>query len=151
MEDYLRALLGWKIETFDVDTLNRYGFPNGTKRPPSKITLGELSGHKGKSVDDLIAEAVKAHLEEFQSFNDLGEVKRALVQCGINNGIVEAHNFGDLPAMLSRRHNIVHKADRNEVTGGQGNQKTKSIGSKTVKNFRQSVKGLRNFVSDELG
>lgn len=151
MEDYLRALLGWKVETFDEDTLNRYGFPNGTKRPPTKITLGELSAHKGKSVDDLISEAVKGHLEEFQSFNDLGEVKRALVQCGIGQATVDAHNFGELPVMILRRHNIVHKADRNEVAGGQGNHKTKSIGSATVKNYLQSVKDLRNFISDELG
>lgn len=151
MEDYLRSLLGWKIAAFDEETLNKYGFPNGTKRPPTKITLGELSAHRGKSVDALIEEAVKGHLEEFQSFNDLGEVKRALEQCGIDHATVDGHNFGDLPAMISRRHNIVHKADRNEVIGGQGNHKTKSIGAATVNNYLQSVKDLRDFVTNELG
>ncbi len=151
LEDYLRSLLAWKIETFDEETLNRYGFPNGTKRPPTKVTLGELSAHRGKSINALIAEAVQFHLEEFQSFNDLGEVKRALEQCGINHATVDARNYGDLPEMISRRHNIVHKADRNEVVGGQGNHKTKSIGSATVRNYLQSVKDLRDFVSDELG
>ena len=150
LEDYLRSLLEWKIETFDKDTLNQYGFPTGKKRPPSKVTLGELSEYKGKSVDELISEAVQFHLENFQSFNDLGEVKQALKQCGIDHATVDARNYGDLPEMISRRHNIVHKADRNEVVGGQGNHRTKSIGSATVRNYLQSVKGLRDFVSNEL-
>ena len=151
MEDYLRSLLSWKIGSFEAETLNGYGFPNSNKRPPLKITLGELSAHRGKTVDALIEEAVKHHLEEFQSFNDVGEVKRALKQCGIEANIVEAHNFGELQAMIARRHNIVHKADRNEVIGGQGNHQTKSIGSRTVKNYLQSVRDLRDFVSQELG
>lgn len=151
MEDYLRSLLSWKVGTFGEETLNKYGFPNGTKRPPTKITLGELSVHRGKTVNDLIEEAVKGHLEEFQSFNDLGEVKKALEQCGVDHDTVDTKNFGDLPAMISRRHNIVHKADRNDVAGGQGNHKTKSIGSATVQNYLKSVKHLRNFVLEELG
>jgi hypothetical protein len=151
MEDYLRSLLLWKIGEFDEEALNKYGFPNGTKRPPTKITLGELSAHRGKTVDDLIEDAVKSHLEEFQSFNDLGEVKRALKQCGIGHEEVEDFNFGELPAMISRRHNIVHKADRNDAAGGQGNHKTKSISKPTVVNYVQAVKELRDFVTGELG
>lgn len=151
MEDYLRSLLAWKIETFDQETLNNYGFPNGNKRPPTKITLGELAAHRGKSVNDLITEAIEAHLEEFQSFNDLGEVKKALKQCGIGNGTVDARDFSDLPDMIARRHNIVHKADRNDVVGGQGNHRTKSLGRPAVERYVQSVKSLRDFVTEELG
>lgn len=151
MEDYLRSLLLWKIGDFDEETLNKYGFPNGAKRPPTKITLGELSAYRGKTVDDLIEDAVKSHLEEFQSFNDLGEVKRALERCGIRHEALEDFNFGELPAMISRRHNIVHKADRNDAAGGQGNHKTKSISKPTVVKYVHAVKTLRDFVTEELG
>lgn len=151
MEDYLRSLLVWKIDTFDAATLSAYGLPTGKPNPPKKFDLGELSKHKGMSVDDLIAKAVQSHLEEFQSFNNLGDVKGALKQCGIAHPTVEDHDFGDLPTMIARRHNIVHKADRNDVVGGQGNHKTKSLGRPTVENYVASVKALRDFVTAELG
>ena len=151
MEDYLRSLLLWKIDTFDQDTLSKYGFPNGSKRPPQKVTLGELSQHKRKTVDEVIEDAVKSHLEEFQSCNDIGEVKKALKQCGIENETVDGHNYGELRGMIKRRHNIVHKADRNDAVGGRGNHQTKSIGQKTVQNYVDAVKNLKDFVSHELG
>lgn len=151
MEDYLRSLLVWKTDTFDARTLSSYGLPTGKPNPPKKFDLGDLSKHKGMSVDDLIAKAVQSHLEEFQSFNNLGEVKKALEQCGIARATVCGHDFGDLPAMIARRHNIVHKADRNDIVGGQGNHRNKSLGRRTVENYAASVKDLRDFVTAELG
>lgn len=150
MEDYLRSLMVWKINTYSEDALNAYGFANGTKRPLTKISLGELSVHRGKTVDELIFISVKSHLEEYQSFNDLGEVKKALKQCGIAAGFVETRDFGRLPEMISRRHNIVHKADRNDVDGGQGNHRTKSLSKTTVEGYVAAVKSLRDFVSENL-
>lgn len=150
MEDYLRSLMVWKVDTYSEEVLNAYGFPNGTKRPPTKITLGELSAFRGKSVDELISTAVKGHLEEYQSFNDLGEVKKALKQCGIPAGTVDGKDFGRLPEMISRRHNIVHKADRNDVDGGQGNHRTKSLGKTTIEGYVDAVKALRDFVSENM-
>lgn len=150
MEDYLRSLMVWKINTYSEEALNAYGFANGTKRPPNKISLGELSVHRGKTVDELISISVKSHLEEYQSFNDLGEVKKALKQCGIAAGVVETRDFGRLPEMISRRHNIVHKADRNDVDGGQGNHRTKSLSKITVEGYVAAVKSLRDFVSENL-
>lgn len=150
MEDYLRSLMVWKINTYSEDALNAYGFANGTKRPLTKISLGELSVHRGKTVDELISISVKSHLEEYQSFNDLGEVKKALKQCGIAAGVVETRDFGRLPEMISRRHNIVHKADRNDVHGGQGNHRTKSLSKTTVEGYVAAVKSLRDFVSENL-
>lgn len=150
LEDYLRSLMIWKIDSYSEDALNSYGFPNGNKRPPTKVSLGELAAHRGKSVDDLIVQAVKSHLDEYQSFNDLGEVKKALKQCGIAAATVEAQNYRKLPDMISRRHNIVHKADRNDVAGGQGNHRTKSLSKPTVESYVDAVKSLRDFVSAQL-
>lgn len=151
MEDFLRSLMIWKIETFDEETLTKYGFPSGHKRGKEKITLGELSAYKGKTVDALIEEAVSAQLTDYSSFNDLGEVRRALVTCGVSAAAIDGHDFGKLHEMISRRHNIVHKADRDEAARGRGNHKTKSLGKPTVEKYIQSVKNLKTFVSDELG
>ena len=46
LEDYLRSLMVWKIDSYDANVLNNYGFPDGTKRPPTKTTLGYLSNHR---------------------------------------------------------------------------------------------------------
>jgi hypothetical protein len=151
MEDYLRSLLVWKIDTFDTETLDRYGFSEGRPNPPKQIGLGKLARYRGKTVDELISDVIKIHLEEFQSFNNLGEVKKALKQCGMINETIEAHAFNRLPEMIARRHNIVHKADRNDVAAGRGNHKTKSINPKAVKAYVEAVKGLRDLVSNELG
>ena len=151
LEDFLRSMLIWKINDFDEETLTKYGFPSGHKRGKDKITLGELSAHKGKTVDALIEEAVSSHLVAYSSFNDLGEVKKALIQCGIADATVDAHDFGRMGEMISRRHNIVHKADRDEAARGRGNHKTKSIGKPTVEKYIQAVKNLKAFTSDELG
>lgn len=151
IEDYLRSLLVWKIDTFDAETLSAYGLPNGKPNPPKKFGMSELAQHKGKSVDDLIAEAVKTHLEEYQSFNHLGDVKDALKTCGVVSMTVENHDFDKLPEMIARRHNIVHKADRNDVVGGRGNHHAKPLNRAEVQRYVASVKSLRDFVSEELG
>ncbi len=150
MEEYLRSLMIWKIATYDRETLDNYGFANGTKRPPAKISLGELASHRGKSVDDLIAGAVRSHLEDFQSFNDLGEVKKSLRQCGISQDQLDANNFGSIPELIKRRHNIVHRADRNDVQGGQGNHSTKSLRKATLESYLAAVRALSAFVSANL-
>lgn len=151
LEDFLRSLLVWKIEQFDEATLTAYGFPSGRKRGKEKITLGELSAHKGKTVDALIEEAVASYLVEYSTFNDLGEVKKALIQCEVPSATLDAHDFGRLPEMISRRHDIVHKADRDEAARGRGNHKTKSIGKPTVEKYIQAVQNLKIVVADELG
>lgn len=151
LEDYLRSLMVWKIDTYPPEVLNNYMFPNGNnKRGIQKISLGELASSKGRLVDDVIKEVVKSHLDRYQSFNDLGEVKTALKQCGIAPEAVEARNFGKLHEMIARRHNIVHKADRNDVIGGQGNHGTQSLRKGTVEGYVASVKDIRDFVTDSL-
>lgn len=127
LEEYLRSLLVWKIDEFDEDTLDKFDFGIGTKRSQKSVTLGKLSMYRGKSVAEVIRESITHQLEEFQSFNDLGEVKKALERCGIDKDDIAQHGFGQLHEMIKRRHNIVHRADKNDIVGGQGNHRTKSI------------------------
>ena len=150
LEDYLRALLIWKIDQFEEEILDEFEFNKKKKRSAEKISLGELSRHREKSVAEVIDESVRSQLEEYQSFNNLGDVKKALQWCGISKKEVEKHDFGKLHVMIERRHNIVHKADRNSVVGGQGNHRTKSISKSHVERYILSVRDLSSFVSSKL-
>lgn len=150
MEDFLRYLLISKINTFSSDTLNNYSLPGQQKRGASKFSLGELASYRGKSVEELIVLSVTDYLEKYTSFNNLGEVKKALIQCGIDEEIVDSHNFGNLPDMIERRHNMVHRADRNENVGGQGNHQVKSIGAKSLINYVEAVKALKIFIEENV-
>ena len=150
MEDFLRYLLISKVNTFSPETLSKYSLPSQQKKGGSKFSLGELASYRGKSVEELIVLSVTDYLEKYTSFNNLGEVKMALIQCGIDKEIVNSHDFGNLPGMIERRHNIVHRADRNENVGGQGNHQVKSIGTKSLINYVEAVKALKIFIEENV-
>ncbi|CAN7654367.1 hypothetical protein [Rhizobium sp. LjRoot254] len=150
LEDLLRSVLTWRVPSGTEDVLDAYPFANAQHKRPDKITLGGLSAYRGMTVDALIEKSVVEFLDRWSSFNDLGEVKKALKAAGIAAAAVDAHDFGELAAMIARRHNIVHKADRNEQRGGRGNHPTKSIGLATIDNYLQSVRDLGAFVELHL-
>ena len=52
--------------------------------------------------------------------------------------------------MTSRRHLIVHRADRNPSAGGPGHKRTRSIGAKTVTTWRDTVEGFCSSILDKL-
>lgn len=150
MEDFLRSLLTWKVPLAGKEVVDEYPLTGSGRKRAEKFTLGALVQHRGKTVDELLSESIRDYLEEFSSFNDLGEVKRALVSCGMDRQTVDDHRYGDLAAMIARRHKIVHKADRNDIRGGQGNHTTASIGATALNNYLASVRSLRDFVQQHI-
>lgn len=115
-----------------------------------KFGLGDLLPYRGSTVEELIKQSVSEQLNEFASFNDVGQVKDALVRSGIAKATLDAQEFGSLAAMITRRHNIVHKADRNDQVGGQGNHPTKSIEVSHLDKYLIAVKSIRDLVAAEL-
>lgn len=150
MEEFLRSLLIWRAPHQGKDVIDAYPLAGTGKKNPDKFTLGALHVHREKTVSELNTLSVTEYLEAFQSFNDLGEVKKALKACGIAAQAVEGHDFGSLPAMIERRHNIVHRADRNNVAQGQGNHRAKPIELKYVRSYVDAVKSLRDFAQAQL-
>lgn len=150
LEDFLRSLQIWKAATWSEEIVEKFPLSGATKRG-GKLTLGALVAHRGKSVDDLIRQSITEHLEAYSSFNDLGQVKEALARTGIVEAVLDAHDYGGLAAMIERRHNIVHRADRNDAVGGSGHHQTKSIGSSHIQRYLEAVKGLRDLVVGQLG
>jgi hypothetical protein len=90
---------------------------------PEKFLLGKLVPHKGKLVDEVIKDSVQEFLQK-TSYNSASDVARALEQCGLDISFVKKF-FPAIDAMIKRRHQIVHRADRDF-----GNRRRKLVASK---------------------
>jgi len=149
MEDFLRSLLIWKLPSAAPDRLNDIPLLDVVvKKNATKFSLGALASHRGLSVDALITKSVEAYLDAFQSFNSSQDVAGALIDCDLDKQDVD---FAVLERMIKRRHDIVHKADRNAKQGKQGHHKVASIRPGEVKEFVDAVKRLRDVVDGQLG
>lgn len=104
-----------------------------------KITLADLLHHRGASVEDVIRVSIDAHLDR-SSFNNLGELKAALTRSGLSPTLVAKH-APTLAAMMARRHQIVHRADRHDGAG-PGHHAAASLGQETVRAWIGAVEEL---------
>jgi hypothetical protein len=143
-EDLLRSLAYWKLPAASAEVLAK--IPLVTAAPAMKFTLGELSAHRGKSVDEVITESVNGYLDR-SNYNNTDEVASFLTSIGIPLANVNAR-FTQLEDVMKRRHQIVHRADRDE-TGGQGNHAVRSIGQATVRNWISDVESFGNALLNE--
>jgi len=150
LEELLRALLIWKIPEASKEIIDSYPLLGSATKKVEKFFLGALTPYRDKSVRELIADSVASYLENWISFNNLGDIKKALSDCGIATPAIEGYDFGEIPEIIRRRHNIVHKADRNEIARGHGNHRVKSISLIQLQKYIGSTKELRNFVEAEL-
>ena len=152
MEDYLRSL---RIAHFDAMTAEQVACiplvsPDGNPdKGVKKFTFKELYRHKERTVGDLMRESLEENLEAFSSYSDVGQVITTLQTLGINDEALSQEDRSILQEMIKRRHNIVHKADRNQQRG-QGNYRTKSIGPKTVESYVGAVKALVRSFGEEV-
>ena len=139
MEDVLRSMLEWKWPQTDArEQLRDIEVLVGGKLQ-QKLTLADLLGHRGSSVDDVIRSSIAAHLEK-SNFNHLGDVKVALARSGLDGALVAPYER-ELAAMMARRHLIVHRADRHDV-GGSGHHAAASLGQGTIWSWITAVEGF---------
>jgi hypothetical protein len=96
----------------------------------TKVTLVDLARHRGKTIDQLVQESIEAHLDR-TTFNNVGDIKTALVRCGLDPRLIHPHASA-IAAMMSRRHQIVHRADRRDA---------RSAGKQTVLSLRIANRG----------
>jgi hypothetical protein len=146
LEDFLRSYLIVSIDDFDKDTLNSYGFPNSNKRAQEKAKIGDLVEYRDQTIAEFIRASVKERIDRYETFNDIGDVKGALTKCKFDMSAFDDAQFAELVNMIKRRHQIVHKADKNEGAGGQGNHKTASLSKATVNMFIRVVRSFKDYV-----
>jgi hypothetical protein len=139
MEDALRSVLAWKWPLTDARAqLKDIGVLVGGE-PQQKVTLADLIAHRGSSVDDVIRASIGAYLEK-SNFNNLGDVKAALVRSGLDVALVAPYER-PLAAMMARRHLIVHRVDRHDVQGS-GHHAAASLGQSMMWSWIAAVEGL---------
>jgi hypothetical protein len=82
-------------------------------RKPTTLTVQDLAGHRGKSVNQLLQEAVAGYVEHL-SFNDTTQIASLIERIGVK---VEPYRkyFKSLDLLFSRRHIIVHRADMQDL------------------------------------
>ena len=144
-EDLLRSLAYWKLPLAAGDVLSK--IPLIATGPAAKFSLGDLSVHRGKNVDAVIAESVNGYLER-SNYNNTDEVASLLTSIGVSVAEVNTH-FTQLSEVMGRRHLIVHRADRSEA-GGRGNHSVSSIGPRTVSDWITGVEGFGTAVLNQI-
>lgn len=128
LEDFLRSMNAAFLPWADEAALN--GIPLvGTSGRADKFLLGRLAQHRDKTVQELLQDSVDAHLEE-SNYNNAGEIARVLASLNMQDPQLVAL-YASLGAMIQRRHQIVHRADRVKATTN-ARQRTKPLDAQTV-------------------
>lgn len=149
LEDFLRVLAVSVIPEASNDVLNsiplagmsRYGRQD-------KFSLGDLAKHKGKNVDTIIKESVNSYLER-ESFNNIEDIVLLLKNIRVDTEDIKIY-FSDIDAMIKRRHQIVHRADR-IYKGINEEEPLDNIVPATVNNWVSAVQGFITAVISKYG
>jgi hypothetical protein len=128
LEDLLRSLAEWKLPGASAASLGGIWFADARKSK-EKFDLGDLADFRGQTIDSVITRSVKAHLDR-SSYNHPGEIAEILDRIGVSYTIPTSQRNA-LAAMMSRRHQIAHRADRNPLSGS-GHQRAVSISASIV-------------------
>ena len=151
LEDYLRNLLNWKLPDQNRDKINHIPLVGISETGrATKFTLGDLVVHRGKTIDTIIHSSVTEYLSTV-SFNDTSDIASALtgISLAVTKEIQEI--FPTLNEMIKRRHNIVHRADRDNNIGS-GHHKIKSISVRQIETWKKAIDKLvveinKNFIN----
>ena len=111
LEEFLRSLV---ISTFpfaDAETLNQIPLAGLSRSGrPEKFFLGELVQYRELSVAEVIDRSLREHVSR-QSFNSRGDLLAVIKTLGLRENDVRKV-LPKVEAMLLRRHQIVHRADK---------------------------------------
>lgn len=108
LEDFLRSIASDHLPRTDNEFIK--GIPLAGQPRSGKYTISDLLQHRGKSIDTVLHESIDQWLNR-HSFNHTDDVRDILKQLGMPVDYFEA-TYEDLDKMISRRHQIVHHADR---------------------------------------
>jgi RiboL-PSP-HEPN len=109
LEDLFRSIAEWKLPTASPTSLDRIPLAC-TEKDKERFTLADLAEFCGQTVDWVIARSVESYLER-SSYNNVGELTELLRKTGIEYAIPKEIR-DKLAAMMSRRHRIAHRVDR---------------------------------------
>jgi hypothetical protein len=148
LEDFLRTLAAKLLPEAGEQILNQIPLigmdtPSGRAE---KFSLGRLAKLKGQTVDQVIADSVSKYLEH-SNFNNVKDIVVLLESLNLDVSQVSS-SFPKIEELMSRRHLIVHRADR--VGSLSNNQKdVLEIDGETVLGWLQeTVKFIEAILRD---
>jgi hypothetical protein len=136
VEDVLRSLERRTLPRSSAEVLNEIPLA-GTKA--EKFSLGQLSRYRGKTVEQVIDESVAQSLER-ATYNNAGDMAAVLKRLGADSNAFTAE-IGPVANMMRRRHDIVHRADRDE-SAGSGHHGASAIAKSQVEEWVNAVEIL---------
>jgi hypothetical protein len=137
LEDLLRSLCEWKMPGANPEAFAE--IPLAGTRGKIRFGLQDLALFRGQTVDSVVTQSVIEFLEK-SSFNHPGDIKSALEKIGVDSRIASPH-VSILASMISRRHWIAHRADRN-LNKGPGHQAVGSLSKAMVSRWVTTVKAF---------
>jgi len=144
LEDLLRGIATWKLPQAGKAVLDEIPLV-GTGPNARKLSLGDLTMHRGRSIDEVIAASVDEHLLR-SNYNSTREIASLMQSVGVDPTKVNAR-FSGLEDLMKRRHQIVHRADRQSTVKGSGDHRVRAINRQTVESW---ISDARQFVNDAL-
>jgi len=108
LEEFIRTVVVALLPLADSESLS--GTPLADMEKPSdKFSLGHLAKHRGKTVNEVLAESVREEMGR-ATFSKVGQFEAVLkrLRCKIED---HSEWFPALGEMMARRHDIVHRAD----------------------------------------
>lgn len=148
LEDFLRSLAREYLPQARPEVISSIPLKGaGRAGRAERFSLGQLDEHRGKTVDELIAECVDAYLER-SNYNNTSEIASLLESLDID---VEPCRqfFADLDRMMLRRHQIVHRADCT-AESGRGRHHARSLSMNTVEKWINTVFNFHGAVLFQL-
>jgi hypothetical protein len=144
LEELLRGLAEWRLPAASVDVLSQVPFAGGDGRRTT-LTLGDLAAFRGQPVEEVITRSVVAYLRR-SSYNNPNDIACLLGQIGLTQEArrrLWAARAAHLNTIMSRRHQIAHRLDRNEASG-RGHHAATSLGRTTVERWIGIVRQFGN-------
>ena len=135
LEEVVRNIARWKFPVAGEAALNDIPLTGSTGRA-ERFFLGKLAAHRGKTVQAVIDESVAEYLSTF-TVNNTAELAGFLAKIGVDVAQVNGE-FNAIAQLFTRRHHIVHRADRNEEPG-QGHHHARGLNHATVTVWIDSV------------
>lgn len=140
LEEVLRGLIVWLYPRSGSRVLDQVPLlGTGAHGRAEKFLLGNLAAFDGQLVIDVIEQSVERYANSV-SFNRCQDIAAVLQDVGVAPTDVN-QTFSELEQLMSRRHQIVHQADKNP-SSGPGQQAAQSIGAHTVRDWRRAVDGF---------
>jgi hypothetical protein len=151
LEVLLRDLAEWRLPAASAEVLSQIPLVGGDGRRTT-LTMGDLAPFRGQPVENVIKKSVVAYLGR-SSYNNPEDIAKLLGQIGLPQKakvrLMDLHARG-LKSLMSRRHWIAHRLDRNDVTG-RGHHAALSIGKATIERWSSIVRRFGDELLVEVG